>query len=142
LVKLRKQVQEELPGQDIQVSLQNDTVFLRGTAKNLISSDRAATIAGTAGKVVNLLYSEIPPTDSQILLKVQFATVDRSNTTDLGMSLFSTGATNTLGRMTTGQFGGPSVTPATNGPTTFTVGDARTFFIFRPDLNLRATTRT
>ena len=35
-------------------------------------------IAATAGKVVNLLYVDVPASEPQILLKVRFASVDRS----------------------------------------------------------------
>jgi pilus assembly protein CpaC len=64
--------------------------------------------------------------------------VDRNNTTELGMNLISTGATNTIGRVTTGQFTPPAVLPNPGG-TTVTLTDALNFFLFRPDLNLGAT---
>ena len=52
---LRRELRQELPGQKITASMENDTVFLRGTVRDLTSADRAATIAGTVGKTVNLL---------------------------------------------------------------------------------------
>ena len=142
LETLRRQIQEQLPGQNIIANFENDSIFLSGTAKDLVSVDRAAAIAGAVGKVVNLLYVEVPPPDSQILLKVQFATVDRNNTTELGLNLISTGATNTVGRVTTGQFSPPTLTaPSAGQPTTVTLSDALNFFLFRPDLNLGDTIR-
>ena len=108
LENLHRQLQEQLPGQEIHAAIENDTIFLTGTAKDLTSVDRANAIAGTVGKVVNLMYVEVPPTDTQILLKVIFATVDRTASTQLGMNLFSLGATNTVGSATTGQFPAPS----------------------------------
>lgn len=140
LENLRRRVEEELPGQPVEVSIEGDTVFLRGTVKNLVSAQRAAAIAATAGKVANLLYVEVPPTDTQILLKVQFASVDRNNVSELGVNLISTGATNTEGRVSTGQFQPPS--PTTVGgtaATTFTLNDALNIFLFRRDINLGAT---
>src|ERR1035437_1151289 len=140
LETLRRQIQEQLPGQNIIANFENDSIFLSGTAKDLVSVDRAAAIAGAVGKVVNLLYVEVPPPDSQILLKVQFATVDRNNTTELGLNLISTGVTNTIGRVTTGQFTPPVLTvPSAGQPLTVTLSDALNFFLFRPDLNLGAT---
>jgi pilus assembly protein CpaC len=136
---LRRQLLEQLPGQEIKPLLDNDTVFLTGTAKDLNSVERAMAIAAPVGKVVNLLYVDVPAGDTQILLKVQFATVDRSNTQELGLNLFSTGATNTVGRVSTGQFGAPVVTTDANGKGTVTLSDALNFFLFRPDLNLGAT---
>jgi pilus assembly protein CpaC len=137
---LRRQIQEQLPGQNIVANFENDSIFLSGTAKDMISVDRAIAISGTVGKVVNLLYVEVPPADSQILLKVQFATVNRNNTSELGLNLISSGATNTIGRITTGQFSPPVVTPGAAGAgTTISLSDALNFFLFRPDLNLGAT---
>jgi pilus assembly protein CpaC len=136
---LRRQIQEQLPGQNIMANFENDSIFLSGTAKDMISVDRAAAIAGAVGKVVNLLYVEIPAPDSQVLLKVQFATVNRNNTSELGMNLISTGATNTIGRVTTGQFSPPALTAPSAGSTTVSLSDALNFFLFRPDLNLGAT---
>ncbi len=39
---LRRELRQELPGQKITASMENDTVFLRGTVRDLTSSDRAA----------------------------------------------------------------------------------------------------
>jgi pilus assembly protein CpaC len=135
---LKSQLQEQLPGQNIGVKFENDTIFLTGTAKDLNSVGRAQAIAATVGKVVNLLYVDVPETDTQILLKVQFATVDRLNTTELGLNLISTGATNTEGSFSTGQFAPPRVIPEDRG-TVVTLSDALNFFLFRRDINLGAT---
>ena len=40
---------------------------------------------------------EVPQSEAQILLKVQFASVDRNVSSELGLNLISTGATNTIG---------------------------------------------
>ena len=137
---LRRELRTELPGQALKISSEGGLVFLRGTVKDLNSSDRAVQIAATAGKVVNLLYVDVPPADPQILLKVRFASVDRSLTNQLGMNLFSTGATNTLGTVSTGQFSPPVVTlpQGATGPVA-TISNALNLFFFRPDLNLGAT---
>jgi pilus assembly protein CpaC len=114
---LRRELKAELPEQQVKVSFENGQIFLRGTVKDLNSSDRAVQIASTAGKVVNLLYVDVPAADPQILLKVKFASVDRTLTKTLGLNLFSTGAANTLGTVTTGQFPAPVVTtPTANSP--------------------------
>ncbi len=139
LETLRQKLQEFLPGQDIKISFENNTVFLTGSARDLVSVERAVAIASTAGKVANLLYVDVPPEETQILLKVQFATVDRRASTELGLNLMSTGAANTVGRATTGQFSPPSVSVDPQKGTTFSLSDALNFFLFRPDLNLGAT---
>src|SRR5690349_15554261 len=46
LETLRRQIEEQLPGQKIVANFENDSVFLSGTAKDLISVDRAVAIAG------------------------------------------------------------------------------------------------
>jgi pilus assembly protein CpaC len=137
---LRRELKVALPGQNINVVTENNLVFLRGTVDDLSSSDRAVQIASSAGKVVNLLYVTVPPSPRQILLKVRFASVDRSVTKQLGLNLFSTGATNTLGTVTTGQFSPPTVAlPSGTSPATATISNALNLFFFRPDLNLGAT---
>lgn len=136
---LRRELRMELPGQRLKVTSENGTIFLRGTVKDLNASQRAVKIASTAGKVVNLLYVQVPPQEPQILLKVRFASVDRSFTYQLGLNLFSTGATNTIGTVTTGQYPAPFVTPPSGTtPSTTTLSNALNLFFFRPDLNLGA----
>jgi pilus assembly protein CpaC len=140
LEALRRELKTELPEQQVKVSFENGLIFLRGTVKDLTSSDRAVQIASTAGKVVNLLYVTVPSADPQILLKVRFASVDRTVTKQLGLNLFSTGAANTIGTVTTGQFPAPVVSNATGtSPAAATISNALNLFFFRPDLNLGAT---
>jgi pilus assembly protein CpaC len=137
---VQQQLDRELGGQEIKVSYENETPFLHGTAKDITSAERAAAIAGTLGKgLVNLLHVTVPPTEAQILLKVRFADVDRSMSQDLGMNIFSTGATNTIGRVTTGTFSPPLITSTPGSPATVTYSDLLNIFLFRPDLNLGTT---
>jgi pilus assembly protein CpaC len=97
-------------------------------------------MASSAGKVVNLLYVNVPAPPQQILLKVRFAAIDRNKSNQLGLNIFSTGATNTLGTVTTGQFSPPSVSlPSGGSPATAAIGNALNIFLFRQDLNLGAT---
>ena len=146
-----REMKKEFPGQKISLSVENDLVFLRGTVKDLAASDRAVAIASSIGKPVNLLYVDVPKPEPQILLKVRFASVDRTLSNQLGMNLFSLGATNTLGSATTQQFSPPLVgssTSSSSGGTSGQVGgktgvatlsNALNLFFFRPDLNLGAT---
>jgi pilus assembly protein CpaC len=136
-----RQIREELPGQNIDLALEDDTFFLRGRVKDLASADRAFSIASTLGKAVNLLYVDVPEPEAQILLKVRFASVDRNLSTQLGTNLFSTGAANTIGSLSTGVFGPPSIPSVTTGGriATASLSDALNLFLFRPDLTLGAT---
>lgn len=141
LASVRTQIQQELAAQNVTVTQENNNVFLRGTVRDLNSAERAVAIAGTIGKVVNLLYVEVPDSEAQILLKVQFASVDRSVSSELGLNLISTGATNTVGRVSTQQFQQPTVEHSRDEGSTVTLTDALNIFLFRPDLNLGATIR-
>jgi pilus assembly protein CpaC len=137
---LNSEIRKELGDQDISVSYENKAVFLRGTVKDLVSAQRAAAIAQMFGTPVNLLRVATPPGAVQILLKVKFADVDRTVASDFGINLLSTGAGNTVGRVTTGQYSPPSVTPGTGTTSTsLSLSDALNIFLFRPDLNLGAT---
>lgn len=146
---LRRQLTKELPGQKVDLSVENDLIFLRGTVKDLTSADRAVAIASAMGKPVNLLYVDVPKPEAQILLKVKFASVDRTLSNQLGINIFSTGAANTIGRITTGQFSPPSIGSGPSGGSggggvssngvTATLSNALNLFFFRPDLNLGAT---
>lgn len=139
---VRHELARELPGQDVSVDVDKDVVFLHGTVNDLISSNRAVAIAATMGKTVNLLNVNMPPGDEQILLKVKFADVDRTRSSNLGINLFSTGATNTIGGITTQQFSPPALSVQGNGKATSvetTLSNALNIFLYRPDLNLGAT---
>jgi pilus assembly protein CpaC len=146
LDSVRRELRTELPGQTLRVTSDNGLIFLRGTVKDLTSSARAVEIAATAGKVVNLLYVDVPAPDPQILLKVRFASYDRTLAKQLGLNFYSNGAANTVGTITTQQFSPPTVTPgtaatATSAATASTIGitSLLNLAIFRSDIGLGAT---
>jgi len=146
LDSLRRELRTELPGQNLRITSENGLIFLRGTVKDLISSDRAVQIASTGGKVVNLLYVDVPAAEPQILLKVRFASLDRTKSTQLGLNVFSLGAANSIGSVTTQQFSPPTIsggattgTGAASTPLTANLTNMLNLFIFRPDINLGAT---
>jgi pilus assembly protein CpaC len=140
LDSIRRELAMELPGSNLKVSLENGSVFLRGTVKTLNQSTRAVQIGSTAGKVVNLLDVEVPAADPQILLKVRFASVDRNREKQLGINVFSTGLGNTLAGITTGQYSPPTVTAGASGAgATATLNNELNLFTFFPGLNLGAT---
>ena len=135
---VRAELQRELAGQDVTFNYSNGTVFLRGLVNDVTAADRATAIASTLGKVVNLLNVKVPAADPQILLKVRFANVDRTAAQQLGLNIVSTGATNTIGGISTGQFGQQPTFDFTQNPFTTTFNDLLNVFLFRPDLNLGA----
>src|SRR6185437_12386724 len=124
-------------GPNVSINVQEGVVFLNGTTTDAVAADRAFGIASTLGKVVNLLRVETPKADAQILLKVRFADVDRSASTQLGVNLFGVNEKG-IGNSTTGQFGTPpTFTPGQNG-NTFNITSLLNIFYYRPDINLGA----
>ena len=126
---IRRELRAELSGQTIKLSSENGMIFMRGTVKNLNSSDRAMKIASIAGKVVNLLDVEVPAADPQILLKVRFLSVDRNKETQLGINLADLGGLNTIGGLSTGQYTPPFVT---SPPPTATFSNELNLFALSP----------
>ncbi len=135
---VRRELRAELPGQNVRVSQDNGVIFLRGTVSNLNSSDRAVMIASTAGKVVNLLNVNVPASEPQILLKVRFASIDRTKEKQLGINIFSTGFGNTIGSISTNQF--TATTPQiASGTATLTNVNPLNIFAYYPGINLGVT---
>ena len=139
LQEIRQQLRTEMPGQPVRVSLDNGTVFLRGTVEDLTSASRAVAIASVGGKVVNLLDVRVPDSKPQILLKVRFVSVDRSLINSMGINFFDLGLGNAIGGISTGQFSPPFVAGAA-GASTAGVGlsSAAAQSTFSNELNLLA----
>jgi pilus assembly protein CpaC len=134
---VRRELRTELPGQEVKVSQENGSVFLRGTVNDLSSADRAAAVASIGGKVVNLLNVKVPASKPQILLKCSFASVDRTKSRQLGINLFNKGLGNWIGSTSTEQFSPPLILP--DGTTS--LSDDLNLFAFFPGLNIGATIR-
>lgn len=135
------------PDEQITVSPSRAAIVLSGHVSTEDVSKRAGELASAySPKVVNVLTFG-PVGAQEVLLQVKFAEVDRTALTQLGVNFFSTGATNTIGTITTGQFGGfspPSLTPGGQGSsggsstTTETLSNVLNLFVFRPDINFGA----
>ncbi|SPE39799.1 Type II and III secretion system protein [Candidatus Sulfopaludibacter sp. SbA3] len=134
LEALRMQVARDFPDDDINITYDNDFVFVRGTVKDVIASDRIMAMATTLGKSINLLRVKVPEAEPQILLKVKFADVDRSASQSLGINSASAAFNQDTG-ISTGQFGPAGI----DNTGTFTLSQALNILLFRKDLNLGAT---
>jgi pilus assembly protein CpaC len=135
---VRRELRAELPGQNVRVSQDNGMIFLRGTVSNLNNSERAVMIASTAGKVVNLLNVNVPASEPQILLKVRFASIDRTKEKQLGINIFSTGFGNTIGSISTNQFT-PTIPQVAGGGATVGNVSPLNLFAYYPGINLGVT---
>ena len=103
---LRESLRQMLPGETIQAVQSGGSLVFTGNVSSKAVADQAAALAATSPAVVNLVTA----TEGRqvILLQVKFAEIDRSALTQFGATLFSTGAGNTLGIISTQQFGGAS----------------------------------
>ena len=140
------------PDEQISVTPSRAAVVLSGHVSTEDVAKRAGELASAySPKVVNVLTFG-PVGSQEVLLQVKFAEVDRSVLTQLGVNFISTGAANTLGTVTTGQFGGfgpqtiapgTQTVPGTTGTATVTpattINNVLNLFLFRSDINLGAT---
>ncbi len=131
------------PDEQITVTPSRSAIVLSGHVSDEEVSKRAGMIAEAYSRNVVNVLSYGPVGAQEVLLEVKFAEVDRSAITQLGANLFSTGAANTIGTTTTGQFGGfgPQQATQTSGATTTatqTVSNVLNLFLFRPDIHLGA----
>jgi pilus assembly protein CpaC len=140
------------PDERITVTPSRAAIVLSGHVSTEDVAKRAGELASAySPKVVNVLTFG-PVGSQEVLLQVKFAEVDRTALTQLGVNLVSTGAANSLGTVTTGQFGGfgpqtlgeqPTTTTSTAAGTTTTtsvqtINNVLNLFLFRPDLNFGA----
>lgn len=147
LEPLRRLIAATFPKEQIAVQAARDSLSLTGTVSSQAVSDRAAALAAPFSKaVVNNLTVVSAGPDRQILLRVRFAELNRNASSAFGVNLVSTGALNTPGSITTGQFQPPrpaelagAIGASASGTTSkFTISDVLNVFAFRPDLNLAA----
>src|ERR1700722_6721724 len=124
------------PDEQITVTPSRAAIVLSGHVSTEDVAKRAGELASAySPKVINVLTFG-PVGAQEVLLEVKFAEVDRTAMTQLGINFFSTGAGNTIGTATTGQFGGfgpqtlstggTSTTSTTSGGTTSTTTGAQT----------------
>jgi len=144
---VQRQMEEQFPTETIQVSSAKGSIILSGTVSDPKIAEKAVEIAGNYGqKVVNLLHLPPTPDTEQILIQVKFADVDRLASEALGINIFSTGAGNTLGSLSTQQFtplGNWNLSTHNPGSREFTanqtINDALNIFAFRFDANIGMT---
>jgi len=135
------------PDEQITVTPSRAAIVLSGHVSTEDVAKRAGELATAySPKVVNVLTFG-PVGAQEVLLQVKFAEVDRTALTQMGINFISTGAANTIGSVTTGQYGGfgpqtltPGGSQSTGTPTTTntTINNVLNLFLFRPDINFGA----
>ena len=134
LEPVRKLLKDTFPSEDLRILAARDTVTISGLVSNQAVAERAmAAVSPLVKTAVNNMRVKAAPVDKQILLRVKFAELSRTYGNQFAVNLVSTGAANTVGSVTTGQFGSARPDPAGGS---FTLSDALNIFAFRPDLNL------
>jgi pilus assembly protein CpaC len=143
-----EEVHRIFPNEQITVSPSRNAIVLSGHVSTEDVAKRAGQIADAYSKSVVNVLSFGPVGAQEILLEVKFADVDRAATIQLGANFFSTGAGNTIGTTTTGQFGGFSVNNSNPGSSggpnnpgtgsTIQFNNALNIFLFRRDINFGA----
>ena len=133
------------PEEQINVTPSRSAIVLSGHVTTEDVSKHAGALASAYSKnVVNVLTFG-PVGVEEVLLEVKFAEVDRTALTQMGVNVFSTGAGNTIGTVTTGQFGGIAEGPINNTTNsngtgtasgTTTISNLLNVFFFNPQIHL------
>ncbi|MFZ3200831.1 MAG: pilus assembly protein N-terminal domain-containing protein [Candidatus Acidiferrales bacterium] len=141
---LDERLQQAFPNDHLHLDASNGMVMLTGSASTSDEADKIyQLVSAVIPKTVNLLKISTVA-QSQILLEVKFAEVDRGALSNFGFNLFSLpGVTKTLGTTSTQQFGpiqlGQGGTTGSALQSNLTLTDLLNIFIYRPDINLGAT---
>lgn len=147
---LRDGIRSAYPKEAVQVEAEQGRVLVTGTVPSKAVADDVLRMASVYSKDVVNSLTIVAPRLKQVMLRVQFAEVDRAKLEQFGFNILSTGAANTLGTIGTGQFG--QVNLGNSGLITGTIGSSLqgttstlsassllNIFLFRSDLNLGAT---
>ena len=138
------------PDEQISVTPSRSAIVLSGHVSTEDVSKRAGMIAEAYSKNVVNVLTYGPVGAQEVLLEVKFAEVDRAAVLQLGAEYLTPGTGHTTGTLTTGQYGGLSVstsaaststvggtttTSTTSTPPTINLTNALTMFLFRSDIN-------
>jgi pilus assembly protein CpaC len=128
----RQQIARDFPDEDISITFDNDTAFVRGSVKDTFEAARIMAISATLGRAVNLLRVNVPVQEPQILLKVKFADVDRNASQQIGLNLATLAANQpSAGILSPGS--------SVGGTGSFSLSDALNVLLFTKNFNLSAT---
>lgn len=164
--EFRELLKRTLPDEQIEVRQSGASLILQGAVSNDAVVEQAVALAKTQAEDVVSLLGKVE-VNRVVMLQVRFAEVDRSAIQELGLNIFSTGAGNTIGNVSTQQFqqtlGNVGAVPADvergrdpdapvlvgggignrlqGSPAVFGLNDLLNLFVFRPDINLGFTLR-
>ncbi len=145
---LRTAIEHAFPNQQVEVQADGGRLVLTGNVPDSKAVEDLTKMATIYSPQVVSSLQVVAAHERQILLEVKFAEVDRTKLEQFGINLFSTGAANTPGAISTQQFGAPTVSgdvtnaigaPSRGFSSSFRFTDLLNIFLFRPDINLGAT---
>src|SRR6266550_1676887 len=141
----QEEMKKIFPDEQIDVSASRSAIVLSGHVTTEDVQKHAGMVAAAYSKNVINVLTFGPIGAQEVLLEVKFAEVDRAAVTQLGLNVFSTGAANTTGTSTTGQFGGFQTGSGSTGSTfgsgnqpNINFNQPLNLFLFRQDINLGA----
>jgi pilus assembly protein CpaC len=142
---LQQEIAKAFPGEKISVSASRNAVVLSGHVATKEDAERVTALAGAYSKTVINVLTYGPVEAQEVLLEVKFAEVDRQALTQTGINVFSTGAGNVIGSLSTQQFGLPGqfnltdkfpAVPGQQFTTQQTFSDLLNLFVFSPEIHL------
>jgi pilus assembly protein CpaC len=146
LAPVQKLLDQAFPDDKMTVSGTKETLVLLGQARKASVVERALAVLKPFSQSVVSSVEVIPVgEEKQIALHVLFAELDRTVSDSFGINLISTGAANTPGQTSTGQFSpaapaqGQGILSGRSTGSTFNLANPLNIFAVRPDLNLAAT---
>src|SRR3954466_13291907 len=101
----REEIKRIFPEEQIDLSASRSAIVLSGHVTTEDVAKHAGMVAAAYSKNVINVLTFGPVGAQEVLLEVKFAEVDRPALSQIGFNVFSTGTGNTIGNVTTGQFG-------------------------------------
>lgn len=136
VTQLQQQLRNLFPGEDIQVTVNEEATTLSGNVSSnavMLKAGEIAEKTSSKQRVINLLQVPGGIDTQQVLLQVRFAEVNRSALTEAGVSLFTgaDGYKDWIGRLTTQQYTAPDL-----GGGQLTFSDFLNLFVFNTKYNV------
>jgi pilus assembly protein CpaC len=138
---LRTAIERAYPNQQVEVQADGGRLVLTGNVPDAKAAEDLNKMAMVYSPQIVSSLQVVAPHERQVMLAVKFAEVDRTKLQQFGINIFSTGATNTIGTLSTEQFSPPNLSSTTGGAGTITTSDFLNIFLFRPDIKLGVTIR-
>lgn len=137
VTQLQQQLRNLFPGEDIQVTVNEEATTLSGRVSSnavMLKAGEVAAKTSSKSNVINLLQVPGGIDTQQVMLQVRFAEVNRQAITQAGINLFAgPNTTNWMGRSSTQQFSAVNF-----DADRLTFSDLLNLFVFNTEYNVGA----